>query len=300
MSDIILHIGSEKTGSTALQHFLSKNHKQLSRGGFYYPCARDELIYSSGRRGHFPLVASFFLDLPDFVSRKEHYDNGTMMSQLRRIAESEDRRIILSCEHFSSRLSSHHIDVLADALSSHNVRVLFYMRPQQDLFWSSYSTAVINGRRERLNYGSLSTDDPYLNYYKLLEPWANSFGSENIIVRNYSNLLKGDIVDDFMSSIGIDDISLYTRQGSRNRAMSPEEVEFIRLINAYLPSYEEAGGFWHSYFVLFRRYIRHASILLGKDKALKSKIERGEAFDIFIESNSKTINKYKSSLFDSF
>src|SRR5438128_10443001 len=33
---LILHIGTHKTGSTALQHFLSANRKELSEYGIYY------------------------------------------------------------------------------------------------------------------------------------------------------------------------------------------------------------------------------------------------------------------------
>lgn len=296
MARIYLHIGSEKTGSTALQHFLSINSKGLDQDGFVYPSSRDQLFYSQRRRGHFPLAASFFQDLPDFVSRREHHDNKTILDHLKKVIEFEGRKIILSCEHFSSRLSSDHIRIFSSALSSHEVSIIFYMRPQKDLVLSSHATAVINGYRNRFYVESLSLDNPYLNYDKMLGPWAEHFGAENIIVRDYRYLLKGNVIDDFMSILGVDDLSLFSRKGPRNKAMSPKEVDFVRRINAYLPRYEEAGNFWHGYLVLLRRLLRRASFLSKEQSNADSDEALERACAMFEDSNQKVRATYRDRL----
>lgn len=296
MARLYLHIGSEKTGSTALQHFLSMNSDRLGRDGLIYPCEKHQIVYSMRYRGHFPLVASFFPNLPDFVGKSEYHDNDKMLSSLKRIVESETLSIILSCEHFSSRLTSAHIKALSKALRAHEVIVIFYMRPQKDLIWSSYSTSVINGRRSRLCVESISIDDPYLNYYKMLEPWAESFGDKNIILRDYKNLVGGNIVDDFMWTLGVRDISLYIKKGFINKRMSPKEVEFIRRLNSHLPNYEEAGNLWHPHLVTFRKIIRHLSFLSSSNVNNDHSFSLDRASKIFDESNSELRQRYNNSL----
>lgn len=170
------------------------------------------------------------------------------------------------------------------------------MRPQKDLVLSSHATAVINGDRNRFNVESISLDNPYLNYYKMLEPWAENFKAENIIVRDYGSLLKGNVIDDFMSILGVDDLSLYSRKVPSNKAMSPKEVNFVRRINSYLPRYEEAGNFWHGYLVLLRKILRHASFLSKGDSNSNCDHALERACEMFEESNQKVRATYKDRL----
>jgi hypothetical protein len=288
MSKIYLHIGSEKTGSTTLQRFLSLNRDNLESDGFTYFCGENQICYSQGRYGHFPIVASFYAVTPDFISTAEHYENTTMLSSIQQELISESRHVILSCEHFSSRLTKvADLEKLAEALRSHEVSVVFYMRPQSELLWSAYSTAVLNGRRTPLSVDEINADNPYLNYYKLLDVWASVFGHHKIMVRDYKKLKAGDICEDFMHLLGIEDLSHYERPRNRNKSMPPKQVEFVRRLNAYIPTYEEVGSDWHRVLVRFRKMLRYAwFIFRKKDEGSSDDFIRG-VDAVFEESNAK-------------
>jgi hypothetical protein len=288
MKKIYLHIGSEKTGSTTLQRFLSVNRHRLGSDGYTYFCGENQICYSQGRYGHFPIVASFYTVTPDFISQAEHYENTRMLSSIRQELISESRHVILSCEHFSSRLT-HVADLekLARALRSHDVTVVFYMRPQSELLWSAYSTAVLNGRRTPLSSDKINADNSYLNYYTLLEVWASVFGPHNIMVRDYKKLKDGDICKDFMHLLGIDDLSHYERPRNRNKSMPSAQVEFVRRLNAYIPTYEEVGSDWHRVFVRLRKVLRYAWFMVRKkDEECSDDFIRG-VDAVFAESNEK-------------
>lgn len=52
MSKVVLHIGTEKTGTTSIQHFMSQNRQALLAKGIVYP------NLGSRKDAHFDLVNS--------------------------------------------------------------------------------------------------------------------------------------------------------------------------------------------------------------------------------------------------
>lgn len=54
MKTLYIHVGTSKTGSTALQTFCAKNRKILETNGFYYPAFPIKYDYvGKARNGHF-------------------------------------------------------------------------------------------------------------------------------------------------------------------------------------------------------------------------------------------------------
>jgi hypothetical protein len=238
---LYLHIGSEKTGTATLHKFLAGNPKELDRAGFTYFTGRP-LYYSKFSHAHSPIVASFFDEPPDFIAPAKHRPNRELLEQLKADLAKETRNVILSSEHFSSRLRSvESIGKLARALGAFEVRVVFYTRSQYELFLSAYSTAIINGRREPFSEREIDINNPYLNYLVLLEPWSEVFGPQNIIVRDYNNLATRDVCDDFLSLLGIPDPSAFKKFSRNNASLTPERAEIIRRLNFFLPRHGEVA-----------------------------------------------------------
>jgi len=287
-----LHIGSEKTGTASLHKFLDVNREQLNRHSLTYFC-HPSSYYSQHSKAHSPIVASFLPEPPDFISPGEHVDNQRMLAELKSDLSAEKRNVIISSEHFSSRLRSQvDIEKLRDAMRSFHVYVIFYMRSQYELYFSSYSTAVINGRREPPDFAELSPDNPYLNYVRLLEPWTCVFGKENIVVRDYDHLVGGDICADFLQLIGIRDHSGFKKTSRSNRSLGKNSAEIIRRLNAFFPRHKESSYLLYSLSIELRWLVNSfISLLCGDERVgnppMKSRIE-----SIFDRSNKELLGTY--------
>ena len=80
------------------------------------------------------------------------------------------------------------VPVLKKAFSGHAVKIIFYVRRQDDRIESNYNQAV-----KEISYRSPHTFTQFLgngyksilDYYQVLLPWSDAFGRENIIVRCY-------------------------------------------------------------------------------------------------------------------
>jgi hypothetical protein len=291
---LYLHIGSEKTGTSSLRQFLANNSEQLNRAGFTY-FTENKLYYSEHRNAHSPIVASFFHEPPDFVFPSEHVPNQDMLSRFKKDLSNEERNVILSSEHFSSRLTSRdHIEKLRDALDAFDVYIIFYMREQYELYYASYSTAIINGRREKLTDDPVHIDNGYLNYYKLLEPWACVFGKESIVVRDYSKMVNNDICDDFARLLGVHDTSRYKKVLRTNKSLTPQRAEMIRELNALLPHDKEVGYLTNFLLIQLRWLVNSFLGLFYRDDRMGELPMKSKIRSTFDQSNKALFGTYAS------
>ncbi len=206
---LYLHIGTEKTGSTALQAVSEINRKALLTHGILYPA-------TPGERNHIRLTlfatdGEKTLNLRRLagLASKDNYAifKATFAEELRtEVQKSGCPRVYLSNEHLSSRLfSRREIGRLADVIQplADEVKVVVYLRPQPELFLSSYSTAIKAGSIKGIKPPTATYDRRY-NYERILSPWGDVFHKENVVVRVYDRktLVEGDVVKDFFSIMG--------------------------------------------------------------------------------------------------
>lgn len=116
--------------------------------------------------------------------------------------------LIVSSERFSDRLSTvSQLVELRDSLHQHanKIKILCYVREQQELALSRYSQA--------LKFGSTLPLDQYLNkinpesllynHWKLANLWTSVFGKENVIFRAYKSKQSTDydVNSDFIDAL---------------------------------------------------------------------------------------------------
>ena len=187
MKKVILHIGTEKTATKSLQSFFGSNCFMLEKEGIWYPFS-ERLEYCYGN-GHFPLPASLFDICPDFVPWNRHFKSDFLFSKFVRDFESRAEPVaLLSSEHFSSRCSEHEqIQKIRHYLKAFNVQIIVYVRPQQELVISAYSTYLKAGGRDPLDKivreKCLVPGIAYFNYMQMITQWWDVFGKDNITVR---------------------------------------------------------------------------------------------------------------------
>ena len=190
MPTLYLHIGTPKTGTTALQNFLPANEEVLEQHGICYP---DFGFRYAGlgvhRNGHFLVTCNYKDEFGNRVPEKEEAD---YQEGLRKLEEVGKRfpKIILSDEgiwkqsitdreNFWERLNKDLKRIGFD------IKIVVYFR-RQNLFVQSHWAQKIKegGKYDFHEYleSPVFTEYP-LDYYEYMHMLASIFGKEALIIR---------------------------------------------------------------------------------------------------------------------
>jgi hypothetical protein len=255
----ILHVGTEKTGTTALQRFLGLNHEALLKQGIFVPRSIAPhaefgilnhidltIAASESVRRADDLQQAAGIKVADDLLRHRGEVEQKLADELNNLSE-DPTFLLLSNEHIHSRLRlPSELFRLRGLLQPfcEDFRVIVYLRPQFELAESVASTAVRNGQStlrlvpEFPTGGGfdpiLGVDQGYFDYHALLERLSAAFGSESIAVRLYSpdSLSEGDIVKDFFQRMDVETISMI-RPGRPNQGLGKEALSFLMNINRH-------------------------------------------------------------------
>ena len=252
----ILHIGTEKTGSTSIQRFLLNNREALHATGVH-------VCTSAGNGNNRAMPAAFISDNieDDFINQNNLQDADTRKAWKREACESITAEVlqakqsadvfVVSSEHFHSRLVK-----TEDILELHaflsplfdEIKVVCYLRRQDRMSVSRYSQSLKAGfvryRFFRPDVTPQCHDLPlYFDFQALLDRWAHVFGEENIVPRIYSHdaLVNGDVLDDFLHVTGIEHAGAI-KPAKRNAALSGEAQATLLRINRSMEKVNTASA----------------------------------------------------------
>jgi hypothetical protein len=207
---IVLHIGTHKAGSTAIQHMLWHNRDRLLKKGFCYPQMID------GQPGHHELAWAIRSSAGGKTPRQVDRD---VLSKLRRqLQRSDCHTAILSSEEFEFATTPEQLRMIRKRAAGgadpdrrlsetpgQIPRVGVRPAPQdvQDRFSGSIHDFY-------MRYNLLGR----LNYLRALTRWANVFGEENLIVRPFEpcQFENGTLIDDVRAAFGLTDVALEVPQ----------------------------------------------------------------------------------------
>jgi hypothetical protein len=240
---IFLHVGTHKTGTSSIQHYLAKNRAALRQKGFVVPP-------SAGEKNHYNLPLYALSDEDRGALRLTHgLSSGdkvrafrkSWLATLKEAAASwgGDDTLLLSSEHLIhlqapaefSRLK----EVLA-AIGARPVRIVIYLRRQDAYYVSAYAQHIRGGSTDAW-LSNESFDHLVLDYRVLLDRWGGAFGTENLCVRVFerSQLTGNDAVVDFLSFVGCPGIQGSTVE--KNVSLDARSTEFLRRINPLFPRF---------------------------------------------------------------
>lgn len=236
---LYIHIGCEKTGTTTIQNSLAKNRTELRNQGFLYP------EFGKNPVGHFSLPASLhYLDHPKSsvpgyydihdVEPEVEWQNFITLCQ-----QNQDANIIVSAEHFSSRVGPNGIAFIKDKLAAltpyFDIKFILFLR-RQDLFLeSSYSTTVKSGGTTPFDrYVELNCHfDKRYNFKHLIHKWLTHFDKTQFIVKEYADSVKGKgLLETLYEITGIDGSRLQPPAESHNESWSQSMIDFALLCNS--------------------------------------------------------------------
>lgn len=224
---VIIHIGSTKSGSTFLQHWLDRNRPGLFAQGIYYP--EVGLFRQKGRphktSGHARFIAAAMQG--DF--RLLDHINAVIAN-----SDGHIHTVLLSSEtYFLNRNAPQ----LCDYFSDFDVRMVVYLRPQDSWANSQYCEFVAGGANARVSdsveeWLADATTRRYLSYNTMLMRWERYIGVGNITVRPFipSAFTGGSLQSDFANIIGINDLSGFAQVGYKERNTSSLNQAYIELL----------------------------------------------------------------------
>ena len=226
VADVVVHVGTHKTGSTALQSFCARNRDAIADQGILYPSQPVRW------GGHHQLAWSLGIKHPhaEDISASEAF-GGVFVEA----AQRDCQTVLVSSEDFEFLPDP---QVLRDALGSLDARVVLYLRKQDDYLVSEYNQHV----RMYVTRFAGSIDEfyaahdfrPRFDYTRLVGKWAKVF--EQVKPRPFDGLKARDttIFEDFCETVGIawsDSFVLPPREAS-NVSLDSYTTEILRHLNA--------------------------------------------------------------------
>jgi|KBSMisStandDraft_5_1062788.scaffolds.fasta_scaffold102019_3 hypothetical protein len=238
--ELFLHIGTEKTGTTSIQHFMAHNRSLLQEQGVLYPRSPGKLNHIgitalAQECDHGELWAKLGIGT---LEGRDQYASELEGSLEAELAAYPFTKVVLSNEHCSSRLMSDaEVDTLRKFLERFFscIRVIIYLRRQDDFVVSTYSTGIKSGRTDPFELPKKRRSIRRYDYWELLSRWSRAFGKENILCRKFerTSFASGDLIADFLTAIGCDPGPTWQNPGSVNSSLDARCLEFLRLMNLY-------------------------------------------------------------------
>jgi hypothetical protein len=212
---IFLHIGTHKTGTSAIQDFLVLNRKALSRQGILYP-QKTRRDYFENKDGTVIVPARQFKNYQKLVC----------------LGRAKKKHVILSNEAFSLMDD---VSPIRAALGDVETIIICYLRRQDDFIQSYYNQEV----KHAGNYNEIMAYQPptNLHYDKLLARWVKVFGKENVVVRPYEKqqFKNQDLIADFLEIVGLELSADFKKlKKNANPRLPTETIEYMRLLNCLI------------------------------------------------------------------
>ncbi|GEA12737.1 hypothetical protein [Alteromonas sp. KUL49] len=212
MNNIFIHIGPPKSGTSAIQKWLSENRQFLVENNIYYPeHTTDENGVSSGN-----LLTIFSRSEDDFV-----VDKKKCKSLLEEFSRSGATRLLLSSEFFFKR-AEQLSDVFPEAT------FIGYLRFPLEVAESSYNQGV---KRHAQIHAFGLPNTPRAYQLEILDSLIKKVGREHFILRPYHEecFEGGNLVADFLTNFDIVVNDIEPRK--INPSYTLEGLEFKRWFN---------------------------------------------------------------------
>ncbi len=260
MKTLYLHIGTPKTGTSAIQNFLKSNSSRLLEHSYCFPSF--PFSYNSipdRRNGHFlVLTKSNYTTDADGAAEPVDKWNENLAAGLNVIHQkfSASDNVILSEEELWNAICyspKSFLEFLPEdaAKNNYRIRIVVYLR-RQDLFLTSlWNQKIKVARTDQTLHDYLNDivrEKPlYADYYHTLRKAADVLGTENVIVRRYepSSWVNQSICADFLDAIGLDpSFPFEVPEAPVNFSLSGNMAEIRRMVNsAEFLTYEEKRQF---------------------------------------------------------
>ncbi|MEQ8699686.1 MAG: hypothetical protein RLT05_24395 [Bauldia litoralis] len=230
---LYLHIGSHKTGTTAVQRFAASNRAALRARGLWYPSYEE--IGRSEHYGHHHFAHA----VADAPRGRFTFDDAERFAEAVRRGGRKAENVLLSAEPIYRHVLKGPADYWAQreayiarlkaVIGIDDVVVLATLR-RQDGFARSLYQEKIKSRKYSARFRQFLVEQrSEFDYHRQLSMFRTAFGAVDLLV--YEDLKTQGLVDAFFAHLGVD-VSDLPRTPVENRSLPLELVEYKRLFNA--------------------------------------------------------------------
>ena len=230
---LIVHIGTHKTGTTAIQKFAAAHRDELRALGLWYPSYAGIGIPEHYGHHHFAHA----------VAGEEHGrftpEDAPQFMESVRAGQAPGETVLLSAEpiyrhtlgvtgdYWSRRRA--YIRKLKETIGTDDVTILAVVRRQDDFARSLYQEQVKVSKCVADFRGFLAESARQFDYYEQLCAFADAFKRVSVLV--YEDLKQAGLVEAFFRHLRIEPPMAVEAVGT-NPSLPVELVEYKRLLNA--------------------------------------------------------------------
>lgn len=226
MTGIVLHIGTPKTGTTAIQDALAANAPVLD--------AADIAFLQAGRHraAHNDLASAIRRQGSDHKFREALDQEVTA-----EVARRPQGQMLLSSELFSL-IDAGRVRAALPFLSAHPLNIVVYLRRQDHYAEAFFKQRIKNGRTVMpfAQFLDSPLGTSITDYNALLDDWAGTFPDADLVVRIYQRdrFPDGDVVADFATLLGLAADRLVVGEVVRNVSPSKDVIDIMLALAPHL------------------------------------------------------------------
>jgi hypothetical protein len=229
---VVLHIGTHKTGTTAIQRFAASKRSKLRHRGLWYPSYDDIGLFTHYGHHHF---AHAIANKPG---------NRMSLDDARRFAEYVQQKkrpgetVLISAEPFYRHIlpaeggywaeRKAYIERVQLFFPSSGVRILAIIRRQDSFARSLYQERIKVTKYKQKFREFIDTQRTSFEYYNHLTLFRDVFGRVDVLT--YEDLAARGLINAFFAHLGVDVSDIPPRPGA-NPSLPIDLVEFKRILN---------------------------------------------------------------------
>lgn len=228
---VVLHIGTHKTGTTAIQRFAAANRAKLRSRGLWYPSYDEIKLFV--HYGHHHISHAIAEENGNRLSLEEaqrfldHVIANKRPGETLLISAEPFYRHLLPAEGGYWAQRKAYIDRVRSMIHADDVKVLCIVR-RQDTFARSLYQERIKVTKFRQGFREFLEEREPFEYYEHLRLFEEAFGSVDLLI--YEDLAAAGLINAFFSHLGID-VANITGRPSANPSLPIDLVEFKRILN---------------------------------------------------------------------
>lgn len=240
---LYVHVGTPKTGTSAIQQFCATNGEAFEKQGYCYPILPYKypnkaivrnghfltgLIHDKNGKRNVEEERRIFLEGMETVKKLFVTHKGVVLS---------DETLWRSTTHWRPELWSELVEMGKEA--GFEVVIIVYLRRQDEYLTSLWSQDVKEGFlkasvRTWEEWFERGAQDKLIDYKAKVDEYINAVGKNNVVVRRYdrTGFIGGSIYADFLQAIGLEMTEDFVVvESERNLGLKGNTNEIRRIIN---------------------------------------------------------------------